>query len=239
MPEAPGILPAQVTTTVVTGGAGFLGSHLCEHLLAKGHRVICVDNLETASLENISHIRGDEFVFVNHDVMEPISIDGRSRPRLPPRGDSEPDRLHAAAAPDAEDRLVRHAQRPRAREVEACALRPGLDERGLRRSADPPTARDLLGQRQPGRAAGRLRRSEAVLRGDDDGLSPPAGRRHGDRADLQHLRPAHAVERRPGDPDLHAPGVRRQAADGLRRRLADAQLLLRGRPDQRDATSWR
>jgi dTDP-glucose 4,6-dehydratase len=65
-----------VTTTVVTGGAGFLGSHLCEHLLAKGHRVICVDNLETASLENISHIRGDEFVFVNHDVMEPISVDG-------------------------------------------------------------------------------------------------------------------------------------------------------------------
>jgi dTDP-glucose 4,6-dehydratase len=65
-----------VTTTVVTGGAGFLGSHLCDYLLAKGHRVICVDNLETASLENIDHIRRDEFEFVNHDVMEPISIDG-------------------------------------------------------------------------------------------------------------------------------------------------------------------
>jgi dTDP-glucose 4,6-dehydratase len=64
-----------VTSTVVTGGAGFIGSHLCEHLLAQGHRVICVDNLETASLENIDHIRGDDFVFVNHDVMEPISID--------------------------------------------------------------------------------------------------------------------------------------------------------------------
>ena len=69
-----GILAA-VTTSVVTGGAGFLGSHLCEHLLANGHRVICMDNLETASLENIDHIRGDHFVFVNHDVMEPISID--------------------------------------------------------------------------------------------------------------------------------------------------------------------
>jgi dTDP-glucose 4,6-dehydratase len=65
-----------VTTSVVTGGAGFLGSHLCELLLANGHRVICVDNLETASLENIDHIRGDDFHFVNHDVMEPISIDG-------------------------------------------------------------------------------------------------------------------------------------------------------------------
>jgi dTDP-glucose 4,6-dehydratase len=72
--ESVGILAA-VTTSVVTGGAGFLGSHLCELLLANGHRVICIDNLETASLENIDHIRDDEFVFVNHDVMEPISVE--------------------------------------------------------------------------------------------------------------------------------------------------------------------
>ena len=64
-----------VATAVVTGGAGFLGSHLCEHLIAQGHRVICTDNLETASLENIEHIRGNNFNFVNHDVMEPISIE--------------------------------------------------------------------------------------------------------------------------------------------------------------------
>ena len=64
-----------MTTSVVTGGAGFLGSHLCEQLLSNGQRVICIDNLETASLENIDHMRGDNFVFVHHDVMEPISIE--------------------------------------------------------------------------------------------------------------------------------------------------------------------
>jgi dTDP-glucose 4,6-dehydratase len=63
-------------TSVVTGGAGFLGSHLCDHLLNDGHRVICVDNLETGSLENIAHLRSDAFVFLNHDVTEPISVDG-------------------------------------------------------------------------------------------------------------------------------------------------------------------
>jgi dTDP-glucose 4,6-dehydratase len=62
-------------TAVVTGGAGFLGSHLCEYLLAEGHRVLCVDNLETASLENIEHIRDRDFVFANHDVVEHIEID--------------------------------------------------------------------------------------------------------------------------------------------------------------------
>jgi len=64
-----------VATSVVTGGAGFLGSHLCERLLANRHRVICVDNLETASLQNIEHIRDDAFSFVNGDVMETIEID--------------------------------------------------------------------------------------------------------------------------------------------------------------------
>jgi UDP-glucuronate decarboxylase len=62
-------------TTVVTGGAGFLGSHLCEYLLAKGQRVICVDNLQTSTLENLEHLRDDAFVFNNHDVVDPIQVD--------------------------------------------------------------------------------------------------------------------------------------------------------------------
>ena len=60
-------------TSVVTGGAGFLGSHLCEALLALGHRVICVDNLETGSLANIQHLR-ESFVFQPHDMTMHLEI---------------------------------------------------------------------------------------------------------------------------------------------------------------------
>jgi dTDP-glucose 4,6-dehydratase len=62
-------------TCIVTGGAGFLGSHMCDHLLASGHRVICVDNLDTGSLQNLEHIRTGEFEFIQHDLTEPFYID--------------------------------------------------------------------------------------------------------------------------------------------------------------------
>jgi dTDP-glucose 4,6-dehydratase len=62
-------------TAVVTGGAGFLGSHLCDHLIGRGFRVICVDNLDTGSLQNVEHLRGDDFLFVNQDLTQHIEID--------------------------------------------------------------------------------------------------------------------------------------------------------------------
>ncbi len=67
-----------MATAVVSGGAGFLGSHLCDYLLEKGHRVICVDNLDTGSLQNIEHRdNSEDFLFVNHDVTAPFFIDER------------------------------------------------------------------------------------------------------------------------------------------------------------------
>jgi len=62
--------------SVVTGGAGFLGSHLCERLLAEGHEVIVLDNLDTGSLQNIEHIRDARFDFRNVDVTDMVEVEG-------------------------------------------------------------------------------------------------------------------------------------------------------------------
>ncbi|MGA2220736.1 MAG: UDP-glucuronic acid decarboxylase family protein [Verrucomicrobiia bacterium] len=70
-------MPATTTTPVslVTGGAGFLGSHLCERLLAEGHQVIAMDNLITGSIDNIAHLAGNRnFKFIHHNVTEYIYL---------------------------------------------------------------------------------------------------------------------------------------------------------------------
>ena len=64
-----------MATCLVTGGAGFLGSHLCDELLRRGNRVICVDNVETGSLANIAHIRVPEFRFLQADIIHPYFVD--------------------------------------------------------------------------------------------------------------------------------------------------------------------
>jgi dTDP-glucose 4,6-dehydratase len=63
--------------TVITGGAGFIGSHLCERFLARGDEVVCVDNLITGSPANIEHLaKNARFTFVHHDVSHPLELDG-------------------------------------------------------------------------------------------------------------------------------------------------------------------
>ncbi len=64
--------------TLVTGGAGFLGSHLCDRLIREGHEVICVDNLVTGDVRNVAHLFGNEaFRFIKHDVTEYLYVEGR------------------------------------------------------------------------------------------------------------------------------------------------------------------
>jgi dTDP-glucose 4,6-dehydratase len=63
--------------TLITGGAGFLGSHLCDYLIEKGHEVICIDNLSTGNMENISHLLGKKsFIFIQYDVTNYLHVDG-------------------------------------------------------------------------------------------------------------------------------------------------------------------
>ena len=60
----------------MTGGAGFVGSHLCERLLSEGYRVVCMDNLRTGSLENVANLNDADFDFVEHDVTSYIDVPG-------------------------------------------------------------------------------------------------------------------------------------------------------------------
>jgi dTDP-glucose 4,6-dehydratase len=68
----------QMIRSLVTGGAGFLGSHLCDRLLAEGHDVVCLDNLSTGDVANIAHLKGNpHFSFVHYDVTNYLFIDGK------------------------------------------------------------------------------------------------------------------------------------------------------------------
>ena len=73
MPAREIVLPAR-KNILVAGGAGFLGSHLCERLVSEGHRVYCVDNLQTGTVDNLGSLkRESRFSFIEHDIREPLS----------------------------------------------------------------------------------------------------------------------------------------------------------------------
>jgi dTDP-glucose 4,6-dehydratase len=63
--------------TLITGGAGFIGSHLCDYFLRLGHEVTCMDNLLTGDISNIAHIQNQNFLFIKHDVTNYIYVEGK------------------------------------------------------------------------------------------------------------------------------------------------------------------
>ena len=66
------------SVTIVAGGAGFIGSHLCEKLIHSGKKVIAIDDLSTGTLENLSDLyRHPDFAFLNHNIIDPFHIDGK------------------------------------------------------------------------------------------------------------------------------------------------------------------
>ena len=142
---------------LVTGGAGFLGSHLVDKLLAEGHTVIAMDNLITGSTDNIAHLAGNpKFTFVRHDVTNYIYI----------KGDLDAI-LHFASPASPVDYLELPIQTLKVGSLgthnalglalaKGARLAPRQHQRGIRRPLGPSADGRVLGAREPDRAPRRL-----------------------------------------------------------------------------------
>ena len=210
---------------LVTGGAGFLGSHLCDRLIEDGNDVLCVDNFFTGSKTNIAHLLGHpRFELMRHDVTFPLYVEvdqiyNLACPASPIHYQHDPVQTTKTSVHGAINMLGL------AKRAEG-ADPAGIDERGLRRSRGASADRGLLGPRQSDRSAQLLRRGQA-LRGDAVlRLLPPASARDQGGAHLQHLRSAHASERRPRGQQFHRAGAARakpsRSTATARRRAASA-----------------
>ena len=226
---------ARLMRIVVTGAAGFLGSHLTDRLLAEGHEVVGLDNLVTGDVRNIAHLAGNrKFRFVYHDVTEYIYLDGPVDAILHFASPASPiDYLQIPIQTLKVGALGTHKALGLARAKGARFLLASTSEV----YGDPlvhPQPETYWGNVNPVGPARLLRRGQALRRGDDDRVPELPHGRHADRPDLQHVRPADAAERRAHRALPHRPGAPRRAAHGLRRRLADALVLLRLRPHRGD-----
>ena len=215
---------------LVTGGAGFIGSHLCERLLTEGHHVVCLDNFFTGRRENIEHLlEHEQFETLRHDVTEPLFIEvdqiyNLACPASPIHYQYNPVKTVKSNVVGTINMLVL-AKRLRARILQASTSEVYGDPDGA------SSARELLGQRQSYRSPLVLRRRQARRRDPDDGL-PSAGQgRYPHRPDLQYLRSPDGGERRPGGLELHRAGA---AGPG-----ADASTARENRPAlSATSTSW-
>ena len=183
-----------MTRVVVTGGAGFLGSHLCERLLDDGCEVVALDNFLTGSAgqRRAPAAGATASGWCSADVTDHVHVPG-----------PVDQVLHFASPASPIDYLQLPIETLKVGSIGTLHALGLAKEKGarfllastsrdVRRPAGAPAAGDLLGPRQPGRAARRLRRGQALRRGAHHGLPAHARRRHRHRADLQHLRPADA-----------------------------------------------
>ena len=176
---------------LVTGGAGFLGSHLCDRLIRDGHEVICMDNFFTGRKENIAHLMDHaRFELIRHDVVDPFKVEvdqifNLACPASPVHYQYNPIKTVKTSVMGAINCLGL-AKRLKARVFQASTSEIYGDPHR------PPPDRGLLGQRQHHRSAILLRRGQALCR--DPVLRLPPGERPGypGHPYLQHLRTAHA-----------------------------------------------
>ena len=178
---------------VITGAAGFIGSHLAEALLDRGHSVVGIDNLLTGATANIAHLANRDFHFIKHDITNYIFVEGPVDAVLHWASPASPiDYLELPIPTLKVGALGTHKALGLAKEKKARFVLASTSEV----YGDPlehPQKETLLGERESDRPQGRLRRSEALCRGHDDGVSPLPRCRHQDRPDLQHVRTAHAA----------------------------------------------
>lgn len=178
---------------VVTGGAGFLGSHLADALLARGDQVVAIDNLITGDRANIEHLFGTPgFTFVEHDVSNFIWVAGEVDAVLHFASPASPtDYLEMPIQTLKVGSLGTHNTLGLAKAKEATYLIASTSEV----YGDPqvhPQTEDYWGNVNPIGPARCLRRGEAFRRGHNDGVPPFSQARHPYRSHFQHLRAAHA-----------------------------------------------
>ena len=204
-------------TSLVTGGAGFLGSHLCDYLISRGQRVVCVDNLETGSLENVRHLKtGADFRFEMFDITEHYEIE-------------EPvDFVYHMASPASPidyARLPLHTLKVGAYGTHnTLGLAKKHRARFLLASTsevygDPlvhPQPESYWGNVNPIGPRGVYDEAKRYAEALTMAYLRQQGVNTHDRADLQHVRPADAGERRSRDPGVHGPGAGGPAGDGVR-----------------------
>ena len=215
---------------LVTGGAGFLGSHLCERLLDDGHDVICLDNFFTGRKHNIEHLLGHpRFELVRHDVTHPLYL--------------EVDEIYNLACPASPVHYQYDPVQTTKTSVLGAINMLGLAKRVKCRIFQASTSEvygDPTVHPQPEGYWGNVnpigpracydegKRCAETLFFD---YHRQHGRRHPRRPHLQHLRPAHAPRRRPRGLQLHRPGAATASrspiyGDGT----PDPLVLLRRRP---------
>ena len=131
---------------LVTGGAGFLGSHLCDRLLDEGREVLCIDNFYTGTRRNVRHLIGlPEFELLRHDVTFPLYVEvdqifNLACPASPIHYQNDPVQTTKTSVHGAIN-MLGLAKRVKATSLQASTSEPaGLDKRGLRRSRNPPAA---------------------------------------------------------------------------------------------------
>ena len=198
-----------MAVVLVTGGAGFLGSHLCERLLARGDEVICLDNFFTGRKANIAHsLSNPRFELIRHDIVHPVFVEADqiynlACPASPPHYQFNPIKTIKTSTVGMVN-MLGLAKRCRARLFQASTSEVYGDP-----EVHPQTG-GILGARQSDRTAKLLRRREARRRITVHELPPRAQARSPHRPHLQYLWAADGPARRSGGLEFHHSGLARE-----------------------------